>query len=109
MMHKPAAEQLTDGLLTPHDVAVRLQISVKSVLRLVKAGTIPARVVVGKIRLCWPEVVASLPLAPASASGRASEPGVVALDLKRRLDHRADNWYREQRRRAQPTQPGGAV
>lgn len=101
MMRQPSAEQLTEVLLTPREVAERLRISEKSVLRLVRAGRIPARVVVGKLRLCWPEVVASLPLAPASASGRASEPGVVALDLPKRLSLKATHFYRNQ--------PGGAA
>lgn len=104
-MNRPKAEQLTEVLLTPREVAERLRISEKSVLRLVKAGRIPARVVVGKVRLCWPEVVASLPLAPASASGRASEPGVVALDMTRRQKINAKNFYRNSR----STQPGGAA
>ncbi len=101
MTRKPSADQLTDSLLTPREVAARLKISEKSVLRLVKAGSIPARVVVGKMRLCWPEVVASLPLAPVAASGRASEPGVVALDLPKRLKLISQHYYRNQ--------PGGAA
>lgn len=108
MMHKPASEQLTESLLEPKDVAVRLKISVKSVVRLVKAGTIPARVVVGKFRFFWPEVLASLPLDPASASGRASDPGVVALDVPKRLSLKATHFYRNQQR-STPTQPGGAA
>lgn len=104
-MRQPQAEQLTEVLLTPRDVAERLQISEKSVRRLVHAGRMPARVVVGKIRLCWPEVVASLPLAPASASGRASEPGVVALDLTTRLRLKSQYFYRNSR----SDQPGGAA
>lgn len=101
MTSKPAAEQLTESLLEPKDVAVRLKISVKSVVRLAKAGKIPARVVVGKFRFCWPEVFASLPLAPVAASGRASEPGVVALDLPKRLKLKSQHFYRNQ--------PGGAA
>lgn len=104
-MGQPQADQLTEVLLTPREVAERLRISEKSVLRLVKAGRIPARVVVGKIRLSWLEVVASLPLAPASASGRASEPGVVALDLTKRLTLKSQSFYRNSR----ATQPGGAA
>lgn len=104
-MRQPPAEQLTEVLLTPREVAERLRISEKSVLRLVKAGRIPARVVVGKLRLCWPEVVASLPLAPASTSGRASEPGVVALDLTKRLTLKSQHFYRNSR----SEQPGGAA
>ena len=98
---KPGAGQLTAELLTPREVAERLRISERSVLRQVKAGKIPARVVVGKIRLCWPEVLASLPPAPAAASGRASEPGVVALDLPKRLALKSQHFYRNQ--------PGGAA
>lgn len=105
MMRQPQAEQLKEVLLTPREVAERLRISEKSVLRLVRAGRIPARVVVGKIRLCWPEVVASLPLAPASASGRASEPGVVALDVLKRLKLKSQYFYRNSR----TDQPGGAA
>lgn len=104
MVRQPKAEQLTEVLLTPRDVAERLQISEKSVRRLVQAGRMPARVV-GKMRLCWPEVVASLPLAPASAAGRASEPGVVALDLTTRLRLKSQYFYRNSR----SDQPGGAA
>lgn len=101
MVNKPAADQLTAALLTPREVAERLKISEKSVLRLVKAGRMPARVVVGKVRLCWSEVVASLPLAPVAASGRASEPGVVTLDVLKRLKLKSQHYYRNQ--------PGGAA
>ena len=99
-MSKPAADQLTAALLTPREVAERLKISEKSVRRLVQSGRMPARVVVGKIRLSWPEVVASLPLAPA-ASGRASEPGVVTLDVLKRLKLKSQHYYRNQ--------PGGVA
>lgn len=78
-------------LLTPKELAQRLKVSERSVIRLVKGGVIPARAVLGKIRLHWPEVVASLP--PVSAS-RGSEPGVAALDLKTRLRLNARNFYR---------------
>lgn len=100
-MRQPGADQLTAELLTPREVAARLRISERSVLRQVRAGRMPARVVVGKMRLCWPEVVASLPLAPVAASGRASEPGVVALDLPKRLKLKSQHFYRNQ--------PGGAA
>lgn len=104
-MSKLAAEQLTEVLLTPREVAERLKISEKSVRRLVQAGRIPARVVVGKIRLCWSEVVASLPLAPVAASGRASEPGVVTLDVTKRLKLKSQYFYRTSR----SEQPGGVA
>lgn len=100
-MSKPEAEKLPDGLMTPAEVAKWLRISERSVIRLVRAGKIPARVVVGKMRLSWPEVVASLPLAPVAASGRASEPGVVALDVPKRLKLKSQHFYRNQ--------PGGAA
>lgn len=101
MTRQPAADHLTAALLTTEEVAERLKISEKSVRRLVQAGRMPARVVVGKIRLCWPEVVASLPLAPVAASGRSSEPGVVTLDVVTRLKLKSQHYYRNQ--------PGGAA
>lgn len=78
-------------LLTPKELAQRLKVSERSVIRMVKGGVIPARVVVGKIRLSWPAVLASLP--PVAAS-RVAETGVTALDLKTRLRLNARNFYR---------------
>ena len=78
-------------MLTPKELAQRLKVSERTVLRMVKGGIVPARAVLGKIRLFWPEVKAALP--PVAAS-RVSEPGVAALDLKTRLRLNARHFYR---------------
>lgn len=105
-MSQPAAEQLIseDELLTPQELAARMKVSARSVARLVKGGLVPARAVLGRVRFYWPEVVASLPRVPAAASGRASEPGVVTLDVNTRLRLKATHFYR-----TTSTQPGGAA
>lgn len=95
-------------LLTPQEVAARLRVSVRTVVRLQKSGVVPGRAVLGRIRFSWPEVVARLPLAPAAASGRASVPGVAHLDLPKRLKLKSQHFYRNQQRSA-PTEPGGAA
>ena len=102
-MTKPPADKLTESLLTPQELAARLKVSVRTVVRLQKGGVVPARAVLGRIRFHWPEVVASLPLAPATASGRASVPGVVALDVPTRLRLKATHFYRNS------STPGGAA
>lgn len=102
MVSKPAADQLTDAeTLTLQEVATRLRESPRNVKRRVQRGEIRARLLGDRLRFVWSEVLASLPLAPASASGRASEPGVVALDVLTRLKLKSQHYYRNQ--------PGGAA
>lgn len=86
-------------LLTPKEVAVRLRVSERTVVRLVKGGRIPARAVLGKMRLYWPEVVQALPRVSVATAGGESVGAV--RDLRTRLKMNARNFYR--------TQPGGAA
>ena len=106
-MSQPSAKQLIDAehLLTSEELAARLKVSRRTVARLVKGGLVPALVVLGCVRFYWPEVVPALPRVPAAASGRASEPGVAALDLPTRLRLKSQHFYRNTR----ADQSGGAA
>jgi len=81
-------------MLTPDDLAARLQVSAATIYRMQADGQIPGRLVRGKLRFVWSEVVKALPRAPATRqeSARMQEFGVrevrmlkqlVRLDLRR--------------------------
>ncbi len=53
-----------DALLTPKQAAARLQVSESTIYREVRDGVLPGRMVRGKLRLYWPEVLRGLPAAP---------------------------------------------
>jgi excisionase family DNA binding protein len=54
----------TAQLLTPLELAHRLKVSVQTVYRERADGHLPARLVRGKMRFYWPEILKALPEAP---------------------------------------------
>ena len=105
-MSLPKAEQLTSPMwLTKQQAADALSCDVRTVRRLVLSGQLPSYRLGRLVRFKPEDVATCLPLAPASAPGRASEPGVVALDLTKRLTLKSQHFYRNSR----ATQPGGAA
>lgn len=81
-----------DMLLTPKDVAARLQVSVQTVYREQGDGRIPGRLVRGKLRFYWPEVVKSLVPAPAKHAVRYEGPA-WGQNMVAQLKARAKNWH----------------
>jgi hypothetical protein len=63
-----------DRLLTPKDLAARLKVSVQTVYREQRDGRMPGRLVRGKLRFFWPEVIKSLQSAPAKHAMRYERP-----------------------------------
>lgn len=80
---------MLDDLLTPHELAVRLRLSLRSVRRLVAAGRIPFRLVGTVKRFVWAEVVAALPKGPGPIS---SNQGPTSIDMVAYLKEKARNW-----------------
>jgi hypothetical protein len=72
--HRP--ENLLDELLTPKELAARLKCSVRTAYREQREGRIPGRLVRGRLRFWWPDVVRALPPAPVAPMPRraAHEP-----------------------------------
>ncbi len=66
-------------LLTTRELASRLKVSVRTVFRLLAAGTIPARWVLGSRRFYWPEVMAALPMVTPPGARVTRAPPVVDL------------------------------
>jgi excisionase family DNA binding protein len=100
----PAAEQL-HGVwwLTKQQAADALGCDARTVRRLVLKGYLPSYGVGRLVRFKPAEVAACLPRLTAATP--VAEPGVVALDLTKRLKLKSRYFYRGRR----STQPGGAV
>ena len=106
MTSKPSAEKLTMPLwLTKQQAADAIGCDVRTVRRLVLSGHLPSYRLGRLVRFKPEDVATCLPLAPVAASGRASVPGVVALDLPKRLKLKSQHYYRN----ARAEQPGGAA
>lgn len=104
-MSQPVAEQLITPLwFTKQQAAAELGCDARTVRRLVLKGYLPCYGVGRLVRFKPADVAACLPLlTPAQP---VAVPGLVTLDLKRRLDLRAKRWNQQ---RQQHTQPGGAA
>lgn len=63
--------ELTE-LLTPKELAAKLKVCESTVYREQRDGRMPGRMVRGKLRFSWPEVVRSLPAAPVDVQANIS-------------------------------------
>lgn len=78
-----------EELLTPKELADRLKVSERTIKRSQLDGALPGRLVRGKLRFYWPEVVAALPRAPVSPSNVHRQMGAPGGDLVAMLKARA--------------------
>lgn len=77
-----------DEVLKPRELAVKLKVSERTVYTMQRQGTIPARLVGGKLRFSWPEVYAALPRAPVSPPNLYRQLGAPGGDLVTMLKQR---------------------
>ena len=78
----------TDDLLTPEELAKKLKhCSVSTVYRMQADGEIPGRLVRGKLRFVYAEVLRALPAAPAANQARTLRhaQGLAEVRLLKRL------------------------
>lgn len=74
-----------DELLTPKELAARLKVCESTVYREQSAGLIPGRLVRGKLRFSWPEVLRALPAAPAKDRDEDCQSNDLVWLLKSRV------------------------
>lgn len=76
---------LTSELLTPKELAAKLKVCERTVYREQREGRIPGRLVRGKLRFSWPEVLRALPAAPVEISADMRRAAMGAPDLVMQL------------------------
>jgi len=79
---------MSDELLTPEELAAKLKhCSVSTVYRMQADGEIPGRLVRGKLRFVYAEVLRALPVAPAANQQRrlVQQQGLDEVRLLKRL------------------------
>lgn len=82
----------SDDLLTPHELAARLRLSLRSVRRLVAAGRVPYRLVGTVKRFVWAEVVAALPKGPVPVAPRGAADVSPSIDMYAYIKDKARTW-----------------
>lgn len=78
-----------ETVLKPKELAVKLGVCERTIYTMQRQGTIPGRLVGGKLRFSWPEVYASLPQAPVAPAHQHRQPLAPPYDLVAVLKQRA--------------------
>lgn len=82
-----------DDLLTPKELAARLKVCERTIYNEQADGNIPGRLVRGKLRFYWPEVVQALPQAPVKQTKKTGAGlGRGSIDMVALLKERARTW-----------------
>ncbi len=79
-------------LLTPRELSHKLKVSERTIYREQAEGHLPGRLVRGKLRFHWPEVVKALPRAPVRQPMNRTGITRGSLDLVAALKARAKYW-----------------